>query len=134
MKRHILLAELHADLFSRHASPLEVCVFVAVDERGERCYVRRGWLSMQRRTEKKEAWWPKCAAPKLGYEQNQKETYYRSYLGHENEVNFVGGISERRPTNTTHHPPKFQCEAIRVSAKPLQSGWVGIGRWMWVTK
>ena len=28
-------AELHADLFSRHASPLEVCVFVAVDERGE---------------------------------------------------------------------------------------------------
>ena len=29
------LAELHADLFSRHASPLELCVFVAVDERGE---------------------------------------------------------------------------------------------------
>ena len=31
----ILLAELHADLFSRHASPLEVYVFVAVDEIGE---------------------------------------------------------------------------------------------------
>ena len=30
-----ILAELHADLFSRHASPLEVCVFVAIDERGE---------------------------------------------------------------------------------------------------
>ena len=29
------LTELHADLFSRHASPIEVCVFVAVDERGE---------------------------------------------------------------------------------------------------
>ena len=68
MKRHILLAELHADLFSRHASPLEVCVFVAVDERGERCYVRRGWLSMQRRTEKKEAWWPKCAAHRPVYD------------------------------------------------------------------
>ena len=27
--------ELHADLFSRHVSPLEVHVFVAVDERGE---------------------------------------------------------------------------------------------------
>ena len=27
----LLLAELHADLFSRHASPLEVRVFVAVD-------------------------------------------------------------------------------------------------------
>ena len=26
---------LHADLFSRHTSPLEVYVFVAVDERGE---------------------------------------------------------------------------------------------------
>ena len=31
----VKLAELHADLFSRHASPLESCVFVAVDERGE---------------------------------------------------------------------------------------------------
>ena len=29
------MAELHADLFSRHASPLEVHVFLAVDERGE---------------------------------------------------------------------------------------------------
>ena len=29
------LAELHADLLSRHASPLEVHVFVAVGERGE---------------------------------------------------------------------------------------------------
>ena len=28
-------AKLHGDLFSRHASPLEVYVFVAVDERGE---------------------------------------------------------------------------------------------------
>ena len=27
--------ELHADLFSRHASPLEVYVFVAVANRGE---------------------------------------------------------------------------------------------------
>ena len=30
-----LLAELHGVLFSHHASPLEVYVFVAVDERGE---------------------------------------------------------------------------------------------------
>ena len=29
------LAEMHDDLFSRNASPLEVCVFVAVDERSE---------------------------------------------------------------------------------------------------
>ena len=29
------MAELHADLLSHHASPLEVCVSVAVDERDE---------------------------------------------------------------------------------------------------
>ena len=29
------MAELHGDLFSRHASPLEVYVFVVVDEKGE---------------------------------------------------------------------------------------------------
>ena len=29
------MAELHGDLFSRHASPLEGYVFVAVDERSE---------------------------------------------------------------------------------------------------
>ena len=88
---------------------------------------------MQPNTAEKQAWRPKCAAPRLGYEQNQKATYYCSYLGHLNEVTFVGGISERHLTNTTHYPPTFQCEAMRVSAKPLQSGWVGIGRWVWVT-
>ena len=31
----MLLTELHPDLFSRHASPFEAYVFVAVDERGE---------------------------------------------------------------------------------------------------
>ena len=29
------MAELHADLFSRHASPLDVYVFAAVDDRSE---------------------------------------------------------------------------------------------------
>ena len=72
--------------------------------------------------------------PRLGYEQNQKATYYCSYLGHQNEFTFVGGISERRPTSTTHHLPTFQCEAMRFNAKPSQSGWVGIGSWVWVTK
>ena len=33
--RNITLAELHGDLFSRHASPLEGYVFVVVDDRGE---------------------------------------------------------------------------------------------------
>ena len=51
---------------------------------------------MHRKTAK-EAWRPKCAAPGQGYEQDQTATYYCSYLGHQNEVTFVGGISERRP-------------------------------------
>ena len=32
---HIILAELHDDLFSRHARPLEGYVFVVVDDRGK---------------------------------------------------------------------------------------------------
>ena len=79
---------------------------------------------------KKETWRPKCAALRLGYEQNQKATYCCSYLGHQNEVIFVGGISEHRLSNTTHYPPTFQCEAMCVSAKPLRGGWVSIGRWV----
>ena len=90
---------------------------------------------MRMKTAEKEAWRPTCAAPRLGYEQSQTATYYCSYLGHQNEVTlFLGGISERRPTDTVHHPPKFQCESMRVSAKPLKGGWVGIGQWVWVTK
>ena len=79
---------------------------------------------MQRKTAK-EVWRPKCAAPRLGCEQNQTAAYYCSYLGHQNEVPFVGEISERRPINTTHHRRTFQCDAMRFSAKPLQvSGWM----------
>ena len=89
---------------------------------------------MQRKTVKKEARRPKCAAPRLVYEQNQKATYYFSYMCHQHKVALVGGISERCPTNTTHHPQTFRCEAMRVSAKPVQRWWVGIGRWVGVTK
>ena len=61
-----LLAELHGVLFSHHASPLEVYVFVAVDERGEHVMSDEIYLSsMQRKTARKEAWRPKCAAPRL---------------------------------------------------------------------
>ena len=52
---------------------------------------------MQRETTTKEAWRRKRTALRLGFEQNQKATYYCSYLGHQNEVAFVGGIPERRP-------------------------------------
>ena len=31
-QRELIVAELHADLFSRHASPLKVCIFLTVDE------------------------------------------------------------------------------------------------------
>ena len=121
------LAELHADLFSRHASPLNVCAFWRSTKEVKRLCPTRFVIDA---TGKKEAWRPKCAKSKN--EQNQKATYHCPYLGHQNEVTFVGGISERCPTNITQHPPTFQCEAMRVSAKPSQSGWVGIGRWVWV--
>ena len=48
--------------------PFELRVFVAVDERPEGV-MSDGILSpMQRKTTNKEAWRPKCAAPRLGYE------------------------------------------------------------------
>ena len=40
----IPLAELHGDLFSRHANPLEGYGFVAVDEIGEILCVKLRWL------------------------------------------------------------------------------------------
>ena len=61
-----------------------------------RRYARRDLSSTQRKTAN-EAWRPKCAASRLGLKQDQKAAYYCSYLGHQKEVNFVGGISERRP-------------------------------------
>ena len=89
---------------------------------------------MRQKIEKKDGCRPKCAASRLGYEQTQKGKYYCSYLGHITEVTFEGRISERRPTNTTHHSATFHGEAKSVSAKPLQGEWVGLGRWAPVTK
>ena len=66
---------------------------------------------MQRNTAK-EAWRPKCAAPRLGYEQNQKATYYCSYVGCQNEITFVGGISER---------PKSEIEVLNEEARVAAS-------------
>ena len=59
--------ELHADLFSHHASPLDVYVFVAVANRWT-CYVRRDLSSIQWKAATKEAEWPKCAALWLVYD------------------------------------------------------------------
>ena len=53
--------------------------------------------SMQRKTAKKGAWRSKCAAPRLGYKQNERLTCYCSYLGHQKKVTFVRSISARRP-------------------------------------
>ena len=53
--------------------------------------------SMQRKTAKK-AWQPKCAAPGLGCEQNQKKaTYYFAFtwVNRMKPLSFVGGISKR---------------------------------------
>ena len=61
------LAKFHADLFSRHTSPLEVYVFVAVANRGEDMS-NEILSSIQWKTAIKEAEWPKCAAPRLVYD------------------------------------------------------------------
>ena len=127
------MPELHADSFSRHAVPLEVWVFVALDERGEDVISEEICCGCdgkhQRRHGGRSVQLPDWVMNKI-----EANILLLLPVGHQNEVTFVGGISERRPTNTTHHPPTFQCEAMRVSAKPLQREWVGIGRWVWVTK
>ena len=59
---------MHADLLSRHASPLEVYVFVAVANRGEDVTSDEILPSIQWKAAIKEAGWPKCAAPRLVYD------------------------------------------------------------------
>ena len=63
----LILAELHGDLFSRHASPLEVYVFVAVDERGEHVLSDEICRRCNGKQQVK-AGRPKCAAPRLVYD------------------------------------------------------------------
>ena len=59
------LAELHGDLFSRHASPLEGYIFVVVDDRGEDVLSDEICRRCNRKQQKKETWRPKCTAPRL---------------------------------------------------------------------
>ena len=74
-----VLAELHADLFSRHASPSVVYAFAAVDERGEEVF-RRDLSSIPRETAKEE-WRPKCAAPRMVYGSTLSfETFMNVYV------------------------------------------------------
>ena len=64
---YAIFPELHANLFSRHASPLEVYVFVAVTSRGDDV-MSDEILSVQWKAAIKEAEWPTCAAPRLVYD------------------------------------------------------------------
>ena len=104
---------------------LQKFVFLWRSTKEVRCHVRRDLSSVQRKTAKKEAWRPKCAAPRLCYEQNQMAIYHCSYLGHQNEVSVVGGISERCLTSTTHHPPTFSVKRCAAAQNPRKvGGWV----------
>ena len=85
------MPELHADLSSRHASPVEVYGFVAVDERGEdvmsdeichRCNGKQRRRSRGRR---------KVQLPDWIMNNIKKQDIIR----HQNEVTLVWGISER---------------------------------------
>ena len=65
---YVAIPELHADLFSRHASPLEVYAFVAVANRGEDVMSDEILSSIPWKRAMKTAEWPKCAAPRLVYD------------------------------------------------------------------
>ena len=54
------------------------------------------YLSLMHRKTAKETCRSKCAAPRRVMN-NHKATCYCPYLGHQNEVTLIGGISERRP-------------------------------------
>ena len=88
------MAELHGDVFSRHASHLENYVFVGVDERGEDIVsdeiCRRNYRKQKRRRG------GRSATLRLGYEQNQKSANVLLLHGSPNEVTSVGRTSERR--------------------------------------
>ena len=57
------MAELHADLFSRHASPLEVYAFVAVDERGEDIMPDEIWRRCNGKQQKRRRGGPSVQLP-----------------------------------------------------------------------
>ena len=60
------LAELHADLFSRHVSPLEVACSSGGLRKRWRCYIRWDLSSMQRGTANKEAWLAEVCSSQTG--------------------------------------------------------------------
>ena len=65
------MAELHGDLFICHASPSEVYVLVVVDERSEHAMSVEPCPSrfvVDATENSKEAWRPKCVAPRLVYD------------------------------------------------------------------
>ena len=124
------MAELHTYLFSRHASPLpaEVCVFVAVDERGEDVVsdeICRGCNGKQQRRKRAGR-----SVQLPDWVMNKIKRQHIIALTWVTKMKSLSCVSERCPTNTTHRPPTVQCEAISVSAKPLRSEWVSIGRWV----
>ena len=127
------LPELHADLLSRHASPLEFCIlWRSTKEVNMFCSTR--FVVDATENSKEGGVAADVCSSQTGLWTKSIGNVLLLLPGSPNEVTFfVGGISERRSINTIHHPI-FQWEAMRVSAKTLHGGWVGIGWWVWVTK
>ena len=90
------MPELHADSFSRHAVPLEVWVFVALDERGEDVISEEICCGCdgkhQRRHGGRSVQLPDWVMNKI-----EANILLLLPVGHQNEVTFVGGIYEHRP-------------------------------------
>ena len=122
-----LLPELHADLFSRHASPLEVCgLWRSTKEVKRLCPT-----SFDATENSKEGGVvADVYSSQTGLRTKSKGNTNILLLlhGSPNEFTFfVRGISERRPTNTTHQ--HFSVKLCASLQNPCEvGGWaVGIG-------
>ena len=107
----------------------EVCVFVAIEERGGDVISEE--ICRQCNGKQQEG----GVAAEVCSSQTGMNKVERQNIIALTWVTKMKSLSWGNISTSSHqHLPAFQREAMRVSAKPLQSGWVGIGRWVWVTK
>ena len=116
------LPESHTGLFSRHGSPLDLYVLWRSKKQVKILCPTRFVVDATENSKEGGVVAEVYSSQTGLWTKLKKATYYCSYLGQQNKVTFIGGISERRSTKPTHQSPKNQCKAMRASAKPLQGG------------
>ena len=85
---HTSIAELHADLFSRHAGPLEGLCFCGGRRKRRKMLCPTRFVADTTENSEEEGVAAEVCSSQTGlyYEQNRNATYYCSYLGHQNEL------------------------------------------------